>query len=64
MSFRKELDENNPAHEVFARQLLSRLIELLEERAGSSAEFINRFTIQNYAAQFKVFNPLPHNTAC
>jgi hypothetical protein len=52
---RKDIDDTNPAHEVYASKLFAQIMELIEAKAlDSTLDFFVRLNLQNFAKQFKV----------
>ncbi|XP_060571186.1 signal transducer and activator of transcription 5A-like isoform X2 [Ruditapes philippinarum] len=59
----KDIDDTNPAHEVYASKLFAQIMELIEAKAlDSTLDFFVRLNLQNFAKQFKdVYSNQPMN---
>ena len=52
---RHNLDENQPAHEPYAKTYLTTLIQLITEKSNeSSTDFLTKIQFQDFAQKFQV----------
>lgn len=52
--FRNAIDVNLREHEGFAKQLLDTLVQLIDQKANETDDFLGRLQLQDYAQKFQV----------